>query len=65
MKELYGITAKLTLNLTRDINEFDWENLFFDKNINEQLNLFSIVILNIFKNVIPNGVISCDDKDPP
>ena len=66
MKKLEWNYSKANTKLiSRAINEFGWENLFCDKNINEQLNLFNIVILDIFKNFIPNRVISCDDRDPP
>ena len=47
------------------INQFDWVNLYLDKNINEQVILLNRTILNIFINYFPNKIISCDDKDPP
>ena len=37
--------------------QFDWVNLFLDKNINEQVILFNGTILNIFHNLIPNKII--------
>ena len=49
----------------RAINEFDWENSFLHKNIDEQLKIFNVTIMNIFKNFIPDKVITCDDRDPP
>ena len=51
--------------ISRAINEFDWENSFLHKNIDEQLKIFNVTIMNIFKNFIPNKVITCDDRDPP
>ena len=51
--------------ISRAINDFDWENLFFNKSINDQLTLFNVTIMNIFKNFIPNKTIICKDKDPP
>ena len=56
--------ANATL-ISRAVHEFDWENLFFGKNIHEQLNLFNTTVMNIFKNYIPNKIITCNDKDPP
>ena len=47
------------------IDQFDWVNLFLDKNINDQVILFNRTILNIFHNFIPNKLILCDDRDPP
>ena len=51
--------------ISRAINEFDWENCFLHKNIDEQLRLFNVTLMNILKNFIPNKVITCDDRDPP
>ena len=46
------------------IDQFDWVDLFLDKNINEQVILFNRTILNILHNFIPNKIILCDDRDP-
>ena len=51
--------------INRAIDQFDWINLFLDKNINEQVILFNRTILNISHNFIPNKIILCDDRDPP
>ena len=51
--------------INRAIDQFDWINLFLDKNINEQVILFNRTILNIFHNFISNKIILCDDRDPP
>ena len=48
-----------------EIDQFDWVNLFLDKNINEQVSLFSQTILNIFHNFIPSKIILGDGRDPP
>ena len=39
------------------INQFDWVNLYLDKNINEQVILLNRTILNIFYNVFRNKII--------
>ena len=51
--------------INRAIDQSDWVNLFFEKNISEQVILFNRTILNIFHNFIPNKIILCDDRDPP
>ena len=51
--------------LNRTIETFNWEKLFENKNVNEQLYLFNKTMLNIFHNFIPNKNIICNDKDPP
>ena len=32
---------------------------------NKQVEIFNSALLNIFKNYIPNDVITIDEKDPP
>ena len=54
--------ANATL-ISRAIHEFYWENLFFVKNVHGKLNLFNNIVMNIFKNYIPNKIITCNDKD--
>ena len=44
---------------------FNWENVFQNKNIHDQLKLFNETIVNIVSNYIPNKCITCNDKDPP
>ena len=51
--------------IDRAIDQFDWVNLFLDKNINEQVVLFNGTIVNIFNNFIPNKVTLRDDRDHP
>ena len=59
----YGETQTDLTN--RAIDQFDWVNLFLDKNIKEQVILFKRTILIIFHNFIPNKIILRDDRDPP
>ena len=40
-----------------------WEKLFSYKNIKAQVTVFNEIILNIFRNYVPNKYITCDDKD--
>ena len=49
--------------INRAIDQFDWVNLFLDKNINEQVILFNRTILNIFHNFILNKIILCDNRN--
>ena len=56
--------AKIDL-INAAISKFNWELHFEGKNVNEQLHLFNKTILNIFKNFIPNKVVTFDDSDLP
>ena len=64
-REVWDYGKAQTDLINRAIDQFDWINLFLDKNINEQVILFNRTILNIFHNFIPNKIILCDDRDPP
>ena len=64
-REVWDYGKAQTDLINRAIDQFDWVNLFLDKNINEQVILFNRTILNIFHNFIPNKIILCDDRDPP
>ena len=44
---------------------FNWEKLFQNKNIYDQLKLFNETIVNIVSNCIPDKFITCNDKDCP
>ena len=43
----------------------NWERLFGNKGINEQVSILNETILNVFSNYVPNKYITIDDKDPP
>ena len=64
-REVWDYGKAQTDLINRAIDQFDWVNLFLDKNINEQVILFNRTILNISHNFIPNKIILCDDREPP
>ena len=47
------------------IKSFNWSQLFSEKNVHDQVDLFNKLILNVFHNFIPNKIIVCDERDPP
>ena len=51
--------------IRRSMYNFDWDGTFRNINIDEQVQIFSNVILNIMSNFIPNEIITINDKDPP
>ena len=51
--------------IQRSIKNFDWLKAFRNKCINDQVETFNSVLLNIFRNFIPNEIIKCSYKDPP
>ena len=42
----------------------NWGKLLGNKNVDCQVLILNDVILNVFKNFVPNKYITCDDKDP-
>ena len=64
-REVWDYGKAQTDLINRAIDQFDWFNLFLDKNINEQVVLFNQIILNIFHNFIRNKIILCDDRNLP
>ena len=52
-------------SINKAIEMFNWEKLFQNKNIHDQLKLFNETIVNIVSNCIPDKFITCNDKDSP
>ena len=40
--------------IINSINQVDWEFLFFNKNVHQQVNIFTRTLMNIFSNFIQN-----------
>ena len=49
-------------SIRQSISNINWDRIFFDKNVNLQVEMFNEYILNIFKNFIP--IYEINDKDP-
>ena len=46
------------------LDSVNWERLFGQHDINQQVMTLNEVLLNIFRNYVPNKYITIDDKDP-
>ena len=51
--------------IRRALNDFNWERVFSNTNVNENVCIFNKTVLNVLSNFIPCETILCDDKDPP
>ena len=51
-------------NIQQALDSVNWVRLFNQKDINAQVAAFNEIILNIFRNYVPNKYITIDDKDP-
>ena len=52
------------VKIRKALDLINWERLFNNKNINEQVSILNETILNVFSNYVPNKYITIDDKDP-
>ena len=51
-------------HIRREINQFNWERAFENKNVDEKVVIFNKTVLNILSNFIPHELIVCNEKDP-
>ena len=52
------------LKISKALDSVNWERLFSQHDINQQVKTLNEVLLNIFRNYVPNKYIIIDDKDP-
>ena len=53
-----------SVKIRKALDLINWERLFNNKNINEQVSILNETRLNVFSNYVPNKYITVDDKDP-
>ena len=46
-------------------DQVDWNFLFFNKNVHEQVSILNRTLINAFSNFILNKQVTFNDKDPP
>ena len=51
-------------SIRKAILTVNWEFLFFNKSVHEQVSIFGNTLMNIFLNYIPNKFVNIDGKDP-
>ena len=51
--------------IKQSIENLDWNRLFRNLNVNQQVETFNNYLMNIFQNYIPNEIITINDRDPP
>ena len=50
--------------IAKTLDQVDWNFLFFDKNIHEQVSILNRTLIKAFSNFIPNKQVTFNDKDP-
>ena len=53
-----------SIKIREGLDSVNWERLFGKKDLNAQVLTLNEVILNVFRNYVPNKYITIDDKDP-
>ena len=53
-----------TNSIREALKQVNWEFLFQDKNIHEQVLILNKTLLNVFSNYVPNKIVTFNDKDP-
>ena len=61
MSVLFGISNDA---IKKAIELVNWNFLFSNKSVHEQVTIFNLTLMNIFANYIPKKLIAVDDKDP-
>ena len=51
-------------SIRKAIKMVDWNFMFLNKNVHEQVSILNTTLMNIFSNYVPNKYITVDDKDP-
>ena len=47
------------------LNKVDWEFLFSNKSVNQQVVIFNRSVMNVFSNFVPNKFVTFNDREPP
>ena len=51
-------------NIQKALELVNWGRLLDNKNVDSQVLILNDIILNVFRNFVPNKYVTCDDKDP-
>ena len=49
----------------RAIDLFEWDEVLYINDVDNQVAIFSETLMNIMQNFILNETVLCDDRDPP
>ena len=54
-----------TNSIRTALKKVNWEFLFQNKNVHEQVLILNKTLLNVFSNYVPNKIVTFNDKDSP
>ena len=64
-REVWSYNHAKVEQINRAISSFDWHRALSPLDVNKQVELFNEIILNIFRNFIPNKIVKHSSKDSP
>ena len=62
---VWGFKRANTDSFRKAIKMVDWQFMFLNKTVHEQVSVFYNVLFNILSNFIPHKYMTIDDRDPP
>ena len=54
-----------TESIKQAFMQINWQNLFLNKDVHQQVRTLNDTVINFFSNFVPNKIVSFDDRDPP
>ena len=45
--------------------QINCQNLFLNKDVHQQVRTLNDMVINVFSNLVPNKIVTFDDRDPP
>ena len=54
-----------TNSIRRAVKQVNWESLFQNKSVHEQVLILNKTLLNVFSNYVPNKIVTFNNKNPP
>ena len=54
-----------TESIKQTTTQINWQNLFLNKDVHQQVRKLNDTVINVFSNFVPNKIVTFDDGDPP
>ena len=54
-----------TKSIKQALMQINWQKLFLNKDVQQQVRTLNDIVFNVFSNFVPNKIVTFDDRDPP
>ena len=54
-----------TESIKQALMQINWQNLFLNKDVHQQVRTLNDIVIKVFSNFVPNEIVTFDDRDPP